>query len=170
MVVNSSRLRGRERKAAALGKRVRQRSPEVGCNERGSGSGWTLEGRGSSARWARREYDERDRKENGVSSHLLFNETRLPLGELGDVRRDEVLRRVRCACTRSSSAPSGVGEPVGLEGRSRRSSRWRSGGLGSWRPRPDQQLCADARGRRVTVDGGEQKTARPTRGVPRLGS
>jgi hypothetical protein len=102
-------------------------------------------------------YDERDRKESRASSHLLFNETRLPLEELGDVRRDEILRRVRCACTRSSSAPSGVGKPVSLEGRSRRSSRWRSGGLGSWRPRPDQQLCADARGRRVIVDGGEQK-------------
>jgi hypothetical protein len=39
-------------------------------------------------------YDERDRKENGESSHLLFGETRLPLGEPGDVRQDKFLRRV----------------------------------------------------------------------------
>jgi hypothetical protein len=60
------------------------------------------------------------------SSHLLCDETRLLLEEHGDVRRDEVLPRVCCACTRSSSVPSGVGEPVRLEGASRRSSRRRS--------------------------------------------
>jgi hypothetical protein len=56
------------------------------------------------------EYDETDWRENGANSHLLFNETRLSLGEPGYVRRDAVHHRVRCARARTSFAPSGVGE------------------------------------------------------------
>jgi hypothetical protein len=88
MVANSSRVRWRERKAAALKKRVRQLPPEVRCTVRESGRGQAV---GGEDEVPRAEYDETDRKESGESSHLLFDETRLPLGEPGHVRRYEVL-------------------------------------------------------------------------------
>jgi hypothetical protein len=97
MVSNSSRLRWRDRKAAALAKKTRQHRPRIRRNEGGTEAGGLLKqkesgparNRQSDARWMRVE---------GLESRMgrrspALDHPRLMLGGPGDVQHGEVLDR-----------------------------------------------------------------------------